>query len=236
MSLPSGPLPTYVSLNRQSLWHVSALLSTSLESITLPSRLKVQHGVQIPLDELAGALNVNGNQNIAKLQMSVGPNPQPQAQTNGHDRSGRLEVRARNRDPRVPSRDGLGDELNVIDDTPSGLDIDLFPADEPNQGRVRRLSGRAHIFGKAEVFRSDENGFGDSRVEGEECVDGRERARRRATGQTVVHRLVCTRPNSHVSRYPRPNSRITFIELHYYAFGATVVIFAGPDDSVWRSY
>jgi hypothetical protein len=195
MALPSNALPHYVSVDRKSLWHVSALFSTALESMTLPSRLRAQNGLRQSLDETAGALNVNGNQNIAKLQMSICFEPTSQLQLNGDDRPGRLEVRGQSRDPRVPSQNGLGDDLDIVEETPAALDMDFFPSDDPNQARGRRVTKRLHIFGEAENFRGDKDLSGTN-VDGEKGLDGRERARRRAVGLKVFHKYVPLCPNS----------------------------------------
>lgn len=188
MTIPFNTLPPYVSIDRKSPWHVSALLSTALESMTLSSRLKAQNGLRQTLDEIAGALNVNGNQNIAKLQMSISLNSTSQLQANGHDRPGRQEVRGQSRDPRVPSQNGLGDDLDTAYEAPAGLDMDFFPSDDvSNQNRGHRVTKQIHIFGEAESFRGDENISGTN-VDEEYDLDGRERAWRRAAGLKVLHK------------------------------------------------
>jgi hypothetical protein len=187
MALPEA-LPHYVSVDRKSPWHVSALLSTALESMTLPSRLRAQNGLRQSLDEIAGVLNVNGNQNIARLQMSICFESRLQLQANGDDRLGRLDVRSQSRDPRVPSQNGLGDDLDVVDKTPATLDMDFFPSDDPNQARGRRVTKRIHIFGEAENLRGDNDQSGANVEDEENDLDGRERARRRAAGLKIFHK------------------------------------------------
>ncbi|KEZ42951.1 putative MtDNA inheritance protein Dml1 [Scedosporium apiospermum] len=74
LSLPSAThLPSY-SLNPSSPWHVSALLSTALESSTLPTRLHpfAQHPTPTTLSDLSAALNLQGRHNLARLQMGLG--------------------------------------------------------------------------------------------------------------------------------------------------------------------
>jgi hypothetical protein len=156
--------------------------------MTLPSRLKPQNGIRQTLDEIAGSLNVNGNQNIAKLQMSISLTSASQLQTYGEDRTGRLEVQGQKRDPRVPSQNGLGDNLDNLDEASAGLDMNFFPSDElTNQSRERRATKQIHIFGEAESFRGEENISGTN-VDEEHGLDGRERARRRAAGLKVIHK------------------------------------------------
>jgi hypothetical protein len=189
MALPSNTLPNYVRVDRKSPWHVSALLSTAFESMTLPSRLKNQNGFRQSLDEIAGALNVNGNQNIAKIQMSVCLDPASHPQGNGDDRPGRLEVRQQSRDRRVPSQNGLSDDLDMIDKTPAALDMNFFPTDGPSQIRGRRVTKRIHTFGEAENFRWDKDlSASDVNKDEENSLDGRERARQRAAGLKVLHK------------------------------------------------
>jgi hypothetical protein len=182
MALPSGPLPYYVNVNRKSSWHVSALLLTALESMTLPSRVRGQGSLRQSLDEITGALNVNGNQNMAKAQVSVFLDS-----TVKMDRSGRPQAPGQNRDPRVPSQNRLGDEVGIINETLPSLDMDLFPSDDPNEARERRPNRKVHVFGEAETFRGDKDLWG-SIAEEENSVDGRERARRRAAGLKVVQK------------------------------------------------
>ncbi len=155
--------------------------------MTLPSRLRAQNGLWQSLDEIAGALNVNGNQNIAKFQMSICLESTSQLQVNGGDRTGRLEVRGQSRDPRVPSQNGLGGDLGIVDETPAALDMDLSSSDRPNQARDRRMNKKIHVFGEVENFRGDTDLSGIN-IDDENGLDGRKRARRRAAGLTIVHK------------------------------------------------
>jgi len=179
ITMPSTMLPSYVMLDPHSQWHVSGLLATALESMTLPSRLKATRET---LDQLASALNVNGNQNIAKLRMSI----DQKVGLSGHHRSGRLEVRAENRDMRVPSQE----RSNIIDNGPdendlTTFDMDFFPTETVEQNRGRRSIKKPHVFGQAENYRGDEDPQDEKANEEDE---GYERARRRAAGLPVVHK------------------------------------------------
>ena len=64
-------LPNYVRLDRGVEWHVSALLSTAIETMTLSSRLWLEGRRQGSLSDMEAALNVNGNQRISELQCSI---------------------------------------------------------------------------------------------------------------------------------------------------------------------
>lgn len=187
MTMPSV-LPSYTTLDMQSQWHRSALFATAMESVTLPSRLRSHHGARQTLDQLVSALNINGNQNIAKIRMSI---DQANAQ-NGDHRPSRLEVQGQSRDLRLPSQSRVrhADEFAVAD-AGEGLkifDIDFFPTETGEQGRGRQSSKKTHVFGQAENYRTgeisaDENDVGDEDV-------GHERARRRAAGLPIIQRSV----------------------------------------------
>jgi hypothetical protein len=173
-------------IDPKSQWHVSGLLCTAMESMTLPSRLKLRDGVRETLDQLASALNVNGNQNIAKLRMSV--DHKSVAVLNGHDRPGRLDVRAESRDMRIPSRERSADEDDV-----ATFDMDFFPTESTEPVRGRQSIEKAHVFGQAENYRDDEDQVNDHANEEDE---GHERARRRAAGLPVIQKSVY---------FPRPS-------------------------------
>ena len=175
--MPSTVLPSYVILDQRSQWHVSGLLSTALESMTLPSRLKAKRE---SLDELANALNVNGNQNIAKLRMSI----DQQSALNGIHESENVDTRGEGRDRRMPSQVESAGDASIEEDL-SVFDIDFFPAEAADQSRGRRRNiKKAHVFGQAETYRGD-----DENVDHANKVDeGQQRARRRAAGLPIIHK------------------------------------------------
>lgn len=177
MTIPSSTLPSYVMLAPRSQWHVSGLLSTALESMTLPSRLRAKRET---LDELASALNVNGNQNMAKLRMSIDQN----TALNGHSRPGRLEVRAQSRDMRLPSQERLAVGITSDEAELTSYDMEFFPT-ELEQTRGRRNTKKPHVFGQSETYRGDENLEHEQSNEEDE---GQERARRRAAGLPIIHK------------------------------------------------
>lgn len=79
-------MASYVSLDRNSHWSVSALQETAFESMLLPTRLKPfpRHNTT-NLGELLLAMNLEGDQKVGELQLNVaGMN-----ETNGyHDIAG----------------------------------------------------------------------------------------------------------------------------------------------------
>jgi len=209
MTIPSTTLPTYVTLNPHSPWHVSGLLSTVLESMTLPSRLKNN---RVTLDELANALNINGNQNIAKLRMSI----DQKAALNGHHRPGRLEVRpevrAQSRDMRLPSQERPSAVEALDEGDPSTFDMDFFPTEIAEQTRGRRTAKKAHVFGQSEAYRGDED---EEKATTNDDEEGYERARRRAAGLPVIHKSRTSMPYPllvsfpHIFAQPRPSKSLT---------------------------
>lgn len=71
LSLPERlPAATARALDASSPWHVSALLASAVESVTLPSRMR-DPARRETLSGLAEALNTMGKQSVAGLQMSV---------------------------------------------------------------------------------------------------------------------------------------------------------------------
>ena len=60
-------LPGHISVDRHSEWQRSALLSTAVESVTLPSRLRPYHDFEA---SLAGD---DGRHNIYELQSTLNP-------------------------------------------------------------------------------------------------------------------------------------------------------------------
>ena len=181
LTLPSKALPLYMAFSPQSEWHVSALLASAVESITLPSRLKLSHSSRETLTLLANSLNVNGNQTIAKIQMSIG---EKTAINGSHAENG---VTGKN-DSRMSNDNNLKDDSYVNgDDEANPLDMDFFPTETGEQIRGPRRAKKVHVFGRNEIFRTT----GDPKLPSSTGADGGyERARRRAAGLTIIQRLV----------------------------------------------
>lgn len=201
-------LPNYVIIDPKSRWHVGGLLSTAYETMTLPSRLRLHDGARESLDELVNVLNVNGNQNIAKLRMSIDQKSAP----NGHQRLAKLEVRAQSRDTRLPSQERRTEEVSSQDDKElKTLDMDLFPAEAGEQSRGRRTVKEPHVFGQVETYRADDQK--EDEVEETDEEAGHERARRRAAGLPIIQKSVnlsTSFPSSGgiPTSYPRANPNI----------------------------
>jgi hypothetical protein len=202
IALPSAALPSYTAVDPKSNWHVSALFATALESMTLPSRLKLQNSSRETIDELTSAININGNQNIAKLQMSI--DQKEPTKDSSH------QVLSSQGDMRAPSQErrGASNIVATTNDEPNSLDIGLFPSDGAQQSREQRNTKSSHIFGQAEYHRSDEDNPQKAISYADE---GHERARRRAAGLPIVE------------KYEKPFS---FLEI-----SASCVIFANSGAS-----
>ncbi|PBP22710.1 misato [Diplocarpon rosae] len=184
LTMPATALPSYVTVDAHCPWHVGGLLSTAFETMTLSSRLRLQNGSRASFDQLVSVLNVNGNQNIAKIRMSIDQNSIP----NGHHRSARLEGRAQSRDPRLPSQERRSQDASTSqeDRELKMFDMNFFPADTGEQIRGRRAVKEPHVFGQAEIYRAGEQK--ESEFEDTEGEAGHERARRRAAGLPIIQR------------------------------------------------
>jgi len=184
LTIPQTMLPNYVMIDTKSRWHVGGLLSTAYETMTLPSRLRLGNGSRASLDELVNVLNVNGNQNIAKVRMSIDQKDAP----NGHHGSARLKIRAQSRDTRMPSQERRSEteSFSQADQELKTFDMDFFPSEVNEQSRGQRAVKEPHVFGQAETHRADdqkENEIGETAEEA-----GHERARRRAAGLPIIQR------------------------------------------------
>lgn len=147
--------------------------------MTLPSRLKLHDSNRETMDQLVRALNINGNQNIAKLRMSIDQS----SALNGSQRPGRSDDRDKSRDTRIPSRDGRAHN-NEDDAKPEILDMDFFPTETGEQIRGRHTKKEPHVFGQTESHRGKDS----TDVDDDGRDQGFERARRRAAGLPIIHK------------------------------------------------
>ena len=183
VSVPPGFLPEYVRMNKSSQWHVSALLSTALESMTLPSRLRPDTQRRGLFGNIEAALNVNGHQRIAQLQCSIlDPDPELQKISNGRG----------SKDDRAPSNTNHAMlEEDSLEATPSSLDINLSPG---NIGSWSLLTGQRgpsdHTFGTVENIRGRLEGSKAKPQDDDEVVITYGRKRRRFAGLSVTERCV----------------------------------------------
>jgi hypothetical protein len=181
LSLPTGILPEYVHLNRDSCWHVSALLSIAVESMTLPSRLRPDIQERGLLGDIEAALNVNGNQRIAQLQCSIlDPEPEP------------FEVvddRARNDDRAPSTMNSTMVEEDGLYATASYLDMNLSAGNIPSSLSLASQYGASdHTFGAVDCTRGRLKAMEEKEADEDEVADTRKR--RRFAGLPVTERSV----------------------------------------------
>ena len=189
IAAPPANLPSHVTIDRNSQWHISALLSVALESMTLPSRLRAVEGMRSSLGQIEAALNINGNQRIADLRFSVVD------QESGQKMHSQAGERSGPTDPSLARSNG--DLTNTTDrqgqdsshEATAGLttfDINLSPSPSQDCG-TRPVAKETRVFGQVESFRGDPIQAGQEE-EANHGIDAR--MRNRLAGLPVAERLV----------------------------------------------
>jgi hypothetical protein len=135
-------LPSYLSIDANSLWHVSALQAIGIESMTLSSRLRTSVGGRGTLQDLEDTINSTGKRRIAKFEMSIAD---PDVLS---DNTSKDIAQAEKSGSMTPRHASEGDD-QLID-----FDIDSFTRDYRVASKSRK---KEHIFGRAEVSRGDWN-------------------------------------------------------------------------------
>lgn len=139
MSNLPAKVPSYLSLDPTSAWHVSALQAIGLESMTLSSRLKYSDGRHGTLQDIEDTINSTGKRRIAKFGMSiVDPDILSEKSAEGLTRA----EKAGSTTARRMSNDG--DKLSTFD-------IDTFSKDYKLVSS--KSSKEEHIFARAEAYR-----------------------------------------------------------------------------------
>jgi Tubulin domain len=179
---PPSKQPPYVTIDQKSLWHTEGLLSTALETMTLPSRLKATNSVRSDtLDDIAAALNVNGNQRIAQLQMAI---RDPALHFDNKD-----SAEYAKEDFRIHGR--IGDTEDEDEDAtakPAVLDLDMsFAAVSSVSSARRQYVRKSHVFGQVETAR------GSVQVLRDEEAEQKSRQKQRFSGGPVLQRFVSWR-------------------------------------------
>lgn len=165
IAIPSSFSPrlrNVLSLDTSSAWHTSALLSTAIESATLPSRLKDARN-RDTLGNITDLLNLHGKQTVANLQMSFsGAGDTPHSEDVGDE-----------------PKDGLR------------LDLDLRPADDLGAGDGRKQQNGYHRVPKifSQVLASRGERAAEEEDEEEEEDD---RLRRRGRSEAISRRYCST--------------------------------------------
>ena len=81
---PAHRLPPYLHIQARSDWYNTAMSCMALESFTLPSRVRGNHGSRRAVfSDFEAILNAEGNQNIFELSFSILSRAKPASQTNG---------------------------------------------------------------------------------------------------------------------------------------------------------
>lgn len=180
LSIPPTRLPQYLKLDRDSQWYTSALLSMSLESMTLPSRLRPHQSKRGLLGDIESTLNVNGNQRIASLQCSL----LDHTSSHGTDAA---SIQGSN-DQRVPgsnTRNLLSED--DIQEANANFDMDLSSGEILSSANTSVYDrAKEHTFARAETIR--DTARQETEADGEE--NGLARKRRRLAGAPIVERSV----------------------------------------------
>ena len=180
LSVPATQLPRYVQLNRDSQWHISALLSMALESMTLPTRLRPDTQRRGLLGDIEAALNVNGNQRIAQLQCTIlDPDTELPRPVNGY---GSHDDRAPSNTVHAMVGEGNGDMIT------SHLDMNLSTVNRGSSSYASQHDTSEHIFGAVENMRGKRQEADDQELDEDEITYARKR--RRLAGWSVVERFV----------------------------------------------
>lgn len=158
-----------------------------MESMTLPSRLRPGGGKRGRLDDMEAALNVNGSQRIANVQMSIADPSAPKHKqlVDGKTHDGRM---------RGSNTNGqLNEDQFLARD--ASLDMDFFngeaPATSTNVFRAQKQK-RVQVFGHVESVRGNLGNTGDTGrdqvEEGDEV--GSARKRRRLAALPLIEKSV----------------------------------------------
>jgi len=132
--------PQYLAMDATSLWHIAALQVAGMESMTIPSRLRVSLGGRGTLQDIEDTINSTGKRRIAQFGMSIADpevlSDKVQQATSYTEKSGS-----------VTSRRASEDE-----DSLSRFDMDVFTREYRTATRTKETE---HVFGRAEGLRGD---------------------------------------------------------------------------------
>jgi hypothetical protein len=137
---PTG-LPSYLTMDGSSSWHIGAMQAVALESITLPSRLRSSENGRASLGNLEEVINSTGKRRIAKLEMSVADPAVLSEEASAHITQ--------------PEKSGstVSRQTSDDDDQLADFDIDVFTKDYRNSSS--RIGKKEHIFGRVESSRGE---------------------------------------------------------------------------------
>ncbi|MCJ1394465.1 mtDNA inheritance, partitioning of the mitochondrial organelle [Xylographa bjoerkii] len=191
-------LPKYVSLNRMSAWHTSALLATAIESVALPCRLRGDGRKRTTFSDFEAALNTNGNQRIAQLAFSI---LDPQVSKNKLRQDGNLSQGDARIGNSQSSHAPAGEDSQETGDTAgTKLDVDLLPGEmDETPVSLKRLEKVAHVFGRVDSLRGVFAGRG---IQTPRHDDEYNRKRRRLHGMPILERFESSLPFELLDTFP----------------------------------
>ncbi|KAH7080898.1 protein DML1 [Paraphoma chrysanthemicola] len=134
-------LPSYLSLDPTSPWHVGALQAIGVESMTISSRLRTSVGGRGTLQDLEDTINSTGKRRIAKLELSIA-DPEVLSDNAAKEASQAEKSGSMTSQHTSEGDNGLG-----------SFDIDVFTRDY--RVLARRPGRKEHIFGRAESSRGN---------------------------------------------------------------------------------
>jgi hypothetical protein len=140
MSNIPAKLPSYLSIDATSPWHVAALQVMGIESMTISSRLRASSSGRGTLQDLENTINSTGKRRIAKLEISAA-DPEVLSDKAFDDAEKAEKVGS------MTSR-----QTSEGDDRLSRFDIDTFTRDYRT---ATRKGKKEHVFGRAEASRGE---------------------------------------------------------------------------------
>lgn len=139
MSNTPAKMPSYLSLDSTSPWHIGALQAIGVESMTISSRLRTSVGGRGTLQDLEETINSTGRRRIAKFEMSIAD---PEVLLNAS-----VDIAHAEKESSMTSR-----RTSESDEQLSTFDIDVFARDYRVSVKHEK---KEHIFGRAEVSRGN---------------------------------------------------------------------------------
>jgi hypothetical protein len=161
MSNSPSKIPSYLSLDAKSPWHIGALQSIAVDTMTLPSRLRSPNGLHSTLQALEETINNTGKRRIAKLALSVAD---PDILS---DKAASQEEKSSTSNFRLTSNTNGDNEEEKM----TNFDIDVFTKDYRVPGPKPR-GRKEHVFGRAEASRGEWNLSANSRDPHDRFGDG----------------------------------------------------------------
>lgn len=139
ISLTTAGVPSYLSFDDSSSWHRSAVQAATVESVTLPSRMRQSDIAYATFDQMETTLNNDGNRRIVASEFSVDDPSNLQLQNGTAAKDSRMT-------------NGVTEEDGETD--PTTLDMDMFAGVRGfSNDSGRRLGRRVHTFSAVESLR-----------------------------------------------------------------------------------